>query len=499
MHIPSLRPLRRHRALVAAPLFVLFLMLSLRGGMGATLLSVDALGSQLGNSVALQLSPGAKASQSADHVDLQEGSALLVSDGIASVDIRGDLLLGWSGGFEVIANPTSYTVVALTTPVLVRRGDDSVLVPSFMQWQSEEGSFALKSIPEHFLRERLMQLQSLAPPADFSDDETGLSVTRVPFVQLPAAQDRAVEARYYSVLLSLMRALRQGRVEEVRAMLSQEHVQEAIASSIGRSAVSALLHEGIAQRIPEPFLSTFLLNSDHWMIASLHPDLRSYAWVHLIPDLSRQQMLLALSLLPASDRLADEVSNLAVEKWAQAFGMFLEQDAEPLHAMEGMLTMLEDLAQSHPARAKRYASQLLASLPLLQVEEGESLQALHRIATLEDRPIPPEHVTPSSTISIPTESEPQPIDPAVTLELLERARADLAQEGGMFTKETSLTAVHPDRVRVGNIVLATQEGDRMFSFTYNVAIKSVEEAFHEGKTLPYALPLEQYLRWVRGE
>lgn len=499
MHIPSLYPPRRHRALVAAPVFILLLMLSLKEGMGATLLSTDTLRSQVGNPIAVQLSAGAKAHQSAEYVDVQEGSALLLSDGIASVHIRGDVLLGWSGGFEVIAHPTSYTVVALTTPVLVHRGEDSILVPSFMQWQSEDDRYALKPIPEHFLRERLMQLQSLTPSADFSKDEADSSPLRLPFIQLPAAQDRAMEAGYHSVLQLLLDALREGRAEEARAFLSRQSTQEAIASSVGRSFVPALLHEGIAQNIAEPFLSAFLSDPGFWMIASLHPDLRSYAWVHRIPDLPRQRLFLALSLLPASDRLTDEVSDLAVEKWAQAFGIFLQHDADPLRMLQGVLPILEDLARSHPVRAKRYASHLLATLAWLQLEEGESLSSLRRIAALEDLSIPLEHAATDPIVSLPAASASQPIDPAKTLELLERARADLAQAGGMFTKETSLTAMHPERVRVENIVIGTSEGDRMFSFTYHIESKSVEEAFHAGKTLPYALPLEQYLRWVRGE
>jgi hypothetical protein len=84
-------------------------------------------------------------------------------------------------------------------------------------------------------------------------------------------------------------------------------------------------------------------------------------------------------------------------------------------------------------------------------------------------------------------------------EVERRAREALAAAGAMFTKKSAFAPDGPSAVRVTDIVLATARGDRLVSFRYDAALDQVASLDDRGNPLPFTVPLERYLDWVKGE
>lgn len=110
-------------------------------------------------------------------IELLQGSVIVQSQDMVSVRVEGTELAGINGAFEVSQSPT-LTVIALTTPVLVQRGDARHIVPTGYQWRMTDGITPLtgdlsswlaarrmQPLPGHFIEQTLARLHTLDVPS----------------------------------------------------------------------------------------------------------------------------------------------------------------------------------------------------------------------------------------------------------------------------------------------------------------------------------------------
>ena len=76
---------------------------------------------------------------------------------------------------------------------------------------------------------------------------------------------------------------------------------------------------------------------------------------------------------------------------------------------------------------------------------------------------------------------------------------DLTEQGGMFIPRTSIEPLSATTVRIVSLVLATSRGDELLDFTYDIDRKEVSDIIRGSTRYPYAVPLQQFVEWVRRE
>ena len=155
-------------------------------------------------------------------------------------------------------------------------------------------------------------------------------------------------------------------------------------------------------------------------------------------------------------------------------------------------------SMQYPERAERYAQavqELAAPLsPLLLDETKRQLDALnsaeHPIEIAQD-------VTPLSVSSDSSAASNSSVASVDTHVLLLQTQAALEHAGFMFLQTTSL---HPrgNSVDVTDIALGTQRGDISMHFTFDPATSTVTNIEQDGTTMPYSMPLEQFVEWGRA-
>jgi hypothetical protein len=429
-----------------------------------------------------------------------EESGLIAGKSLISTT-EGDLIFaGWNGAFHLdTSNPERITVAALTTPVLATRGDARWLVPVGMQLTIDiDASNDLDAswvqshrpikLPAHYLREKLPQAESLL------EQSTVPALPQVSAVLPPLlgqslrfeiADLRAQERNTTLQLTALVDAFQSGSDEEIDALLLEPATQQALQHAPASVLWTVLSAATAVDR--DTLILPFLLDeSDAALIARFHPLLSDRAWVYPSADANRST-LLAQMLLPQADRNSESRPEPVIRAWQDGWQTLLSDESQASFIRESVLSAIRtDIAaldhDGYPARARAYSDALAAVF-------GSDQQVIEDIQVDLTEPQSEE------TDEVITDSE-SGITEVVSED---QVRARLLGFGAMFTSQSSLTLNPDGSYTVRDIVLGTASGDRVLSFTYQPSRDLVSGIEHEGKTLPYSLPLEQYLAWVRGD
>ena len=531
----SLKKNEAHRHIVAFPLFALgILAVMFLGKATTTLASVDA--------TPYERVDAAKA----DHVItlpnsdtrvlvfrgaffelwnarpiLRDGSILAGSNGLTEIYADRVVVKGINGAFHVSMKNGVLTVAAITTPVSVRMGQQSVAVPTGYQWQSPAGDLAGResgwqqwladrkpvASPRKFVRD--MAEKWAAIPSEDTSIEAGDSGAfwALPF-KFSAAKERAFARWSEGILANLGVLTRSGDTASLEAMLKRSDVQELIAQDSSMSALGAtLLGSTEVPAIRADVIPMLHDDSDAFMLSALHPALRSVAWTHA-PDVNVKldSDLLRLVMLPLTDTGEEPISEILLSQWEEEFRGAMDQLKDDKGAfLAAYMPVLAEVSRNfaetgYPERAQHYRNFILSLGETyhdqLSAETQMFLDALlHQdIADIKTPALQDTPEQPSAPVQ-----KPEPIPPEVGEKLRSEAREKMRQAGAVFSTQTAFTPVSPTSVRVTDIIFATSTTDRNLTFVWDMSKDEIRDITTSGKILPFPLTFAQFQTWATGQ
>jgi hypothetical protein len=422
----------KHRWIIVAPLFALMFAFTVREAVTPAL-TADVL-----NHSAYHLEDGSQFNDATK--TLAQGTVLVAGDDLVFLNVADMTLEGWNGGFLVTKNGESITIVALSTPVLIRQGENEMIVPAFMQWKSTKltslkdgleswiASRDVKPLPEEFKRDQLQKIAVLEVVSDYSHDPHQLF----------------------------------------------------------------------------QFLTAFTATPDHALLAAFHPLVADHARVFPLNSPSDDERLSLLLLTPLSDTTANSLSPISVEQWKAEWMETLKtqkgilQFAAALPILKQHIERLDAL--HYPKRVDTYVTALLSIADSVQLQLlPQAKQVLTELRTLRDarRLAAPIADTPSSIASIASASSVSSTS-VVSIVSKEQAEAILQNAGFMITNDTQLIPVG-DGVQVSNIIFGTASGDMPLGFVLHPATSTVSAISFEGQMLPNSVTMEQLTQWLSSK
>lgn len=525
---------KKHRLLVAAPLFALFLVLSVRDGLVQSPLQASLTGS--GSMVeavneakilslegaSYRLEAGARVVESAEGISLQAGTVLVFSEGLSRISTSRLTLEGWNGGYQVTVSGDTVTIATLSTPVLVSDGKNETLIPPFMQWKGRgftslttglDAWYASRktlALPADFVQERMQTLSIIALQADAAEAyaaDTILPPALGQELRFEAAQERAEQTIRLQRLEALHSAL-SSDASTVDTLLLEPDTAAILSSAEGQSAMPGLLTKALSTGKGGLFLSYFVVDSRQALLAAFHPLTRDHARV--LPQTlawTPDEELSFLLLTPLSDSAPDSLAPLAMEEWQARFSAFAQHGsgatvfADALPFLRAQIDRFDTL--QYPARVDRYATALLAiAEPIetkLTADARHMLQDLRLLRTNRRIAAPIADVASSSSsvssVAIAASSSSRHITLSND-ELVADTQSLLQNAGFMFTSQTALKPVD-GIVEVTNIVFGTAKGDIALRFSFDPTTQTVSGIEDNGQTLPYSVALQQFTEWIR--
>lgn len=476
---------------------------------------------------------------------LREGSAVIASEGIAEVDVRDLHLRALAGAYYVSATQEKLTVVAVTAPVLASQGGRRVLIPIGKQWSSGSDSLstsdagmeywlrqrALHNPPRRFLLEQMQSVNVLPPhePASMSRLDASTDMLRPPDALLLESARKRTEAQLaIAALANLKSAAERGDAQEVERIFLDEQVAQALLTPDSMRVIAILAarspHDSDVTRA---LLSWLVLDSDLWLIASIHPQFAALAWTFAVPALTVEERLLSWFALPVADLSPRGMNGVVVSRWKQQLGEYVDRDDARTEVLSAVIVhsapVIEEMNEKrYPLRARSYADALHDVAAdrgsLLSGEANDALARLSQLQSLVSGPVDvaayadlpevavAETEMPESEVTVearPVEQEeakveaPLPDSGLAPAEVESRAREILREAGALFTVDTVLVVRDSRIVLVDRIVFSGPQRDRVITFELDVVAGRVAKVTENGKEYPYALWIEDFVRWAR--
>ena len=488
----------RHRFLVAAPLFALILFTSTFAGLATV--SDTQLHSTASNMLTFAdgsqgiLAENGRIDISSSFPRLEEGDLIVATKGLTTVLAGPWIVKAWDGAFSVVLHGGQLSVAALTTPVLLSRDGKQLLVPAGMQWRSTAAMIhALDGDIAAWIKERV----PLSLPSSYLDEQRQRLRTLSPAVP-------SFQGDMHPAIVDLAAAVSVGDRKQVDTLLQREDVRLALLSSADKQALQILVAQCREDRMLRQLLPFFVIDHDAWLLASIHPRLRDDAWVTAPAasiERSKEAVLLQLLAFPTADALAEPAQELAVSAWQRDLEQFLaaREDAKIIFSL--FLLRMEDLmtlwqGKGYVAREASYVEHMrtIAALHPQWLSDAARIVLKRFDAHASFDVKETSQAASSSEAAVPSEL-PLEEQEAIKLSALKL----LTEAGGMLTPETLVQVRAADAVFVRDIVFATSQGDMPFLFTFNPQRQEIRDIIRDGQILPYGLPLDKFVEWVRGE
>jgi hypothetical protein len=385
------------------------------------------------------------------NVDVVQGTALITSPGSMRATAGDITVRGFDGSFQMsrAAHGDIVTVRAISTPLLVSVGTQSVIIPVGAETTLRAG-----------VREEIVPI---------------------------------AEQRYRDILLGMRRSAEGALPTAGEGMAAALHA----AARDSQSAVAALVTD-----IHDPEL---------WLLVSFHPRYREAAWSappsREMPDAARIERWLQFC-----HPLDGQKSDIAARMFGDQVGRAIHQSSDGSSLASSILDRcvptLQDPAVGVLSRQRlRTALQTaFASLPEgVLDDQHKQMRASLTVAPMDDIPPyvepPPSSSSSATSSSIKSSSSSSAMPPATPEEaraVIEQAKEILLQSGGLFTLQTELIAVDRDTVNVRGIIYSGPRGDLAFQFHLYVPDAEVRDIHQGDRAFLYYLPLERFVTWAKG-
>jgi hypothetical protein len=451
---------------------------------------------------------------------LRDGSVLAGSQGLSEIYADRAVVKGINGAFHMTMKNGTLTVAAITTPVSIRVGQQSIAVPAGYLWSSPAGDVAGRSegwekwlndrkatpAPRKFIREMAEKWGKL--PESDGTLKPGDSGQFWSFpLQFAAAKERAMERWSENILSTLGALSRAGDTAQFNALLGRSDVQQAIAGQPDSSALGAsLIGDTSVPAIRAEAMPLLHDDNDAFTAAALHPALRSASWTQA-PAVNAQvdSDVLRLTNLPLTDTGEEPIPDILLAQWEQEFRSAMDQlgdgKAEFLAAYLPVVHAVSSkfAEKGYPERAQHYRDFIL-SLGATYRDQllPETQMFLDAVAHADIADVAlPAPMASASTMATPKKAETIP--PEVAEKLRVSAREKMTRAGAVFSLQTAFTPISPTTVRVTDIVFATPTMDRTLTFLWDMSKDEIHDITTGGKTLPFPLTFDQFGKWARGE
>lgn len=539
---------KKHRHFVALPL-----LLAIIAGSGVSVssqaLPAGVLTTERSDSTVYSLASGvqvmgfrgAVVDTKAHTPRLREGSALVHGEGMVGISVRDTEIRSLSGDFFVSVSPKKLHVIAVTSPVLVTQGKRRVLIPTGKQWMftgktlsTTDAGFALWSsdrkvsdAPRHFLHEQLRNAAFFPPHSNVTLDEVsdGIDMPTVPeYLLLEGAKKREAEKLAKSHLSRIVRATSAEDADQIQRIFLDAAASEVLNDADSREVIATLMARSKQDSpVARALLSWLVLDADTWLIAAVHPQYSASAWTFAVPRLDFERQVLSWFSLPQSDVLPRGHNGLVIEKWKQSLADYAESQTSADDLLSALI--VHTTPSVHLMRKMRYplrADSYAKALTFLGENYGLSLSqaahdALTSLESLDDfssAPVEPSELAALLAESIQVEqqteepkreqqhAEPkkeQPLpDTGLTSAQVRQMAIDILQEAGMlFTVDTVIAPIDSRSVRIEEGIFSGPQRDRTFDFVLDVVQGKVSSVQEGKKTYPYALWVEDFVRWAR--
>jgi hypothetical protein len=495
----------RHAVVLPAFLCVLALQVSLLGSeLRATSLHAAEAATQYGS---VQILPEGKiAIAPGDVPSLEQGNVLVYGSLAVRLKVDQAVLTAFHGGYFVSAQGTATTIAAISTPVLVQVGGQSLFVPEHMQIRLPSdlsdltvASFvsALQPVPRDFSQRRALVItQAIDTPEAKSNLQTETAQSRfgtgLAWMQLPAARERAAAETEAKKRIELIQ-----RAENITPAELFNLITEIQAEPDGSTEERLL--ELLLRTASRPTLGSLVLQAlsqdDIRLLGYVHPLLRPSAWVPGT-DTVPLPVLMQFSL---QDLAQDSAGQAVVEAFAASVVQLDPEDqSQVLTAMQPFVHTAREQGLSERLRWYANAFEPIDST-LLTPQAGTILESLRNWEQLIVPAVAKSTSSASSSVISKSSSSVQVSTPFDSVAAEEQLKDQLQEAGALFTTKTSIVARDAAHVQVQGLLFAQGSGHHAYTFTYDSVSKEVKDITQDGTLMPYPMLLSDFTRWARGE
>ncbi len=427
--------------------------------------------------------------------ELTDGSVLLSSKGIERITVGSGEVMGLAGTIFLSRNDDAITIAGITAPALYTDAQGQrLLVPADMRWEGDVNqplptigdglaswriARALSPLSSVFLSQETAIANGLQPSTDVlpspqssKPDCNGFSLALLPGAR-QEAKDRC-EVQMFGYLRALSEA---NDAQGLHDLSSDPSFSGMLRTSLLKTSVLPVLLAGSSEEnVQRELLGLLSDDENFWLLASIHPHLRSLEWALSPPsDVSQEASMLRLFTFPSSDVLTDAVSPQLRSLWQSTFTDALSKESVPSMDLEAWKLSQDSVSLMrslhYPDRTAQYAQAFLSLLSPIADGLDSSL-------------------TPLRTLSIGDQA-----DETSQADVLDEAARSLTETGVRFTVDSSISFSSDRSVRFTDVIA----GERTFAFTYDIESSQVSGISEGGKFLPYPMPLEKFMKWTKEE
>ncbi len=377
-----------HRHFVSAPIFALLLtlpfLLSGSHNLGADVLAASSpvsIGAARQTAFSFpdgtygQVGENGRIVRDGDGTHLYEGDALVSTLGLSALHVDRLTLQGFHGTFYASKSPTAVSIAALTTPVLVSKGQYRLLIPAGMQGrfaaadvpsdfdpqQSAADMQRLVGVPDDFIQGQLQALAHVPAPSSIQAPDPIPSLPSPSILQLPAARQRAQEQAMSAFLADLDKVLADGGQETIHTLLQSPLVASIPSSPTAQAMLPQLLADSLAHQQQTLTVFTWVQDPDLWLLASAYPGLQASAWAAATPaTVPPGYQTLRLLTFPLTDLGPEPAPSIARDKWAQEARDFAASQKDPTPFLTSLLPVMDTYRttaqkRDFPERLQEYA------------------------------------------------------------------------------------------------------------------------------------------------
>lgn len=450
-----------------------------------------------------------------------EGVAQVASKGWMQIQAHEYALKAWDGVFALSTTPSTVTVASLTTPVLISQQHHRWLVPVGMQMtvqvQQKRGPEPFTRwlqdvmpipLPAYYLREELSKADALYDSTTLkplSTSRAWASSFAGSALMFPASRLRA-EAAYAEVRMQqVSQALYQDDLVQFDASMHDAQTH-AMLHAENDASLFTLLSFALPVKRDVHILAVLLRNPDFAALLRLHPLTRDRVWQQSEGEANHQLLLLTQLLQPLADRRTEASTAMSIESWKAGWDTLVQDNVLTSEVLTAILPFLQKQItaldnEGYPARARGYAVALVEAMRPLSVTSEIVATSIADLQSLYDIPL---HITATEEPIVEPIVHSSASTPVSALQHIpfvpeSDVRSLIVEAGFMVTTQSVLHRRDDGIYEISKVVLGTPSGDRIIDFAINPVDRVVVDIEKNGQVLPYTLPFEKYVEWVRGQ